>query len=396
MSHYSVLYWNEDRTVAVIDIPSSIEHAQSTSGLLKSSPALESPYRNTEPKGAKRLAALNAISLDERLYHASIQDQISSALKEIRENVRSQAIDWCRDRSAILAPQERELSGPATLSAGAFPFRTDQGVPVVLSSTEKRTKFPCPRSLHGLVVHNPSEELAIVETINGGDYMVPPRSTFIYSTLQLGLPTFSICRKSLPCLAKRFDLILMDPPWSNRSVRHAGTYRTAENQITDPFEQALEITKASLAPRGLIAIWITNKASIRANVVPALQALGYCPFEEWIWIKVTKNGLPVTPVDGIWRRPYEILLLFREGQPCEMPRRRRRVIAAVPDLHSRKPCLKVLLEELVPAKYTALELFARNLTAGWWAWGDEVLKFQHESQWVSMRHKKGCGYMISR
>jgi len=384
MSH-SVLYCDEHRIVVLIDIPSSIEQAQSTSDLLKTSPALESPYPNTEPKGAKRLAALNAISLDERLYHASIQDHISSALKEIRENLRSQAMDWCRDRSAVRAPQDRELPRPATLSCTAQSSCTDLGIPVILSSTEKRTKFPCLGSLHGVVVHNPSDELAIVETVNGGDYVVPPRSTFIHSTLELGQRTFSGCR-SLPSLARRFDLILMDPPWSNRSVRHAGTYRTAEDQITDPFEQALEITKASLAPRGLIAVWITNKASIRANVVQALQALGYCPLDEWIWIKVTKNGLPVTPLDGIWRRPYEILLLFREGQPCEVPQRRRRVIAAVPDLHSRKPCLKVLLEELVPAKYTALELFARSLTAGWWSWGDEVLKFQHESQWVAGRH----------
>jgi hypothetical protein len=32
--------------------------------------------------------------------------------------------------------------------------------------------------------------------------------------------------------------------------------------------------------------------------------------------------------------------------------------------------------------YSALEVFARNLTAGWWACGDEVLKFNQDTWWV--------------
>lgn len=71
---------------------------------------------------------------------------------------------------------------------------------------------------------------------------------------------------------------------------------------------------------------------------------------------------------------------------------KRRVIAAVPDLHSRKPCLKDLFERvfcsaqapetsLVCESYTALEVFARNLTAGWWACGNEVLKFNDRKCW---------------
>ena len=61
----------------------------------------------------------------------------------------------------------------------------------------------------------------------------------------------------------------------------------------------------------------------------------------------------------------------------------RRVIASVPDFHSRKPCLKELIEPLMAerADYRALEVFARNLVAGWWSWGDECTKFNEESFW---------------
>jgi N6-adenosine-specific RNA methylase IME4 len=60
----------------------------------------------------------------------------------------------------------------------------------------------------------------------------------------------------------------------------------------------------------------------------------------------------------------------------------RRVVAAVPDLHSRKPCLKELFELLhMPADYQAVEIFARNLTAGWHSWGDEAILFNWDGFW---------------
>jgi protein JSN1 len=33
-------------------------------------------------------------------------------------------------------------------------------------------------------------------------------------------------------------------------------------------------------------------------------------------------------------------------------------------------------------QYSAMEVFARNLTAGWWACGNEVLKFNARECWV--------------
>lgn len=61
---------------------------------------------------------------------------------------------------------------------------------------------------------------------------------------------------------------------------------------------------------------------------------------------------------------------------------KNKVIVSVPDIHSRKPNLKRVFEEVLPRGYTALEMFARNLTAGWWGWGDEVMKFQGGEYWA--------------
>ncbi|KIV87271.1 hypothetical protein PV11_02826 [Exophiala sideris] len=387
---YPILYENKGRTIVLFDSPSSIEHGQSTSHYLKSCPALESPYPSTEPKGIKRDAAIDKIPINERDYHNSLQDQIASALTEIDQHVSSDGGSWCKNRGALLSQQDGVLlvsghnadrhTAPTYPTVCTDHISTTSIVPLILSTTELRNKLPSQNSIHAIVVHNPRIHLAIVETVDGGAFYIPPRATFIRSTLKLGQQAFLACQKHT-LLNTRFDLILLDPPWSNRSVRHSGVYRTSEGQLVDPFQQAVDVVRTALAPKGLVAIWITNKASIKSAVCATFHALGYHLFEEWVWIKTTAHGVPVSPLDGIWRRPYEVLLLFRE-EPLSQPPRRR-VIAAVPDLHSRKPCLKPLLEDLLPSDYNALELFARNLTAGWWSWGDEVLKFQHESQWTA-------------
>jgi len=62
-------------------------------------------------------------------------------------------------------------------------------------------------------------------------------------------------------------------------------------------------------------------------------------------------------------------------------------VAAVPDLHSRKMCLKEVLEGmgLLREGHRGLEVFARHLVKGWCSWGDEVLKFSWDGCW-----RKSC------
>ena len=145
---------------------------------------------------------------------------------------------------------------------------------------------------------------------------------------------------------------------------------------------------------------MTNKASIRHLVLSSLHQKGFQLREEWIWVKTTASGEPVTALDGLWRRPYEILLLFcrrseaetTSADALELANTRLwatevpiRIFIAVPDYHSRKPCLKEFIEPLLvnTTNYQALEVFARNLTAGWFSWGNEVLKFNWDSQWTN-------------
>jgi N6-adenosine-specific RNA methylase IME4 len=179
-----------------------------------------------------------------------------------------------------------------------------------------------------------------------------------------------------------FDLILLDPPWENRSAKRHAAYETHSVQnLVEEMDLA-----NYLQPGGLVGIWVTNKSAHHELVLGSggiFQSLNVSLIEEWIWIKTTSNGEPVTQLDGIWRKPYEVLLLGRAPesrlqivQPAEKVS--RRVIAGVPDFHSRKPCLKTLIEPFLPKEYQALEVFARYLVQGWTSWGNEVLKYNYE------------------
>jgi len=188
---------------------------------------------------------------------------------------------------------------------------------------------------------------------------------------------------------RTFELILLDPPWKNRSAKRRAAYKTSDVQT---MIEDMDLARY-LLPNGYVGIWVTNKSANRDLVLckgGIFESLNVSLVEEWIWIKTTTKGDPITPLDGIWRKPYEVLLLGRApqsrlqlAQPAEEIS--RRIIIGVPDLHSRKPCLKTLIEPLLPNEHQVLEIFARYLVQGWTSWGDEVLKYNYEGCYEGSR-----------
>ena len=249
-------------------------------------------------------------------------------------------------------------------------------VPVILSPGCNHISSAC--LMDARFIANASTQTVRLQIDSEDVYLLPPESKFLLSTMADGYRALTTATSMLWATTV-FDLILMDPPWENRSVRRAGTYRTLESQASNPFRQSLMVVRNHLAPHGLVAVWQSNKPAVRAEIFRAFQELDLYLDEEWIWLKTTTRGEPTSQLDGIWKTPFEILLLFRKHPIGTKPK--RRIILAVPDMHSRKPNLRVLLGEILPPSYNAIELFARSLTHGWWSWGDEVLKFQHESCW---------------
>ncbi|KAH8731250.1 MT-A70-domain-containing protein [Phaeosphaeriaceae sp. PMI808] len=208
-------------------------------------------------------------------------------------------------------------------------------------------------------------------------FTIPPRSTY-YLCDCTHADAFRASFREITdeyALPRHFDLVLLDPPWPNRSAKRKGAYEQVGG-MPNMRRMLMQLDLDSyLEHNALVGIWITNKESLREH--------------EWVWIKTTTKGDPILDMDGV-RRPYEILLLGRAAPNVWNPIThattvKRRVIAAVPDIHSRKPCLKELLQPYMPdpVRYSALEVFARSLVSGWASWGNEVLKYNCDDYWVS-------------
>jgi N6-adenosine-specific RNA methylase IME4 len=395
----SILYTNSSGTTTLLDLPTSIQNGQYLRYQepippvyrILSARAPEQAYPNIEPKGLKRARLLCSIPHAEQDYHQSLQAIIAASLQEIGSAIGQR--QWLLPRQPLLSSDEQ----PMQMS------RTDKVDKVDKVPSEPHTVlssilniFPSLEDIADRLVCNPSD-LSTTLVVGSHAYHIPPRSKFILSDVaRFGHVPAAFSQSLGP---RCFDFIIMDPPWPNRSVRHAKAYKTSESCSKDPFLCVLPVLNDHLRSDGYVGIWVTNKATIRHKAILSLDQQGFQLCEEWIWIKTTVDGDPVTPLDGLWRHPYEVLLLFcRKQRPtcgtaldASEPaiisplatRVSRHVLVAVPGHHSQKPCLKEFIEPLLKdaADYQALEIFARNLTAGWYSWGDEVLKYNLEAHW---------------
>lgn len=463
-SESSILFQNPDNSVFLIDIPSSIALAQDLSptqhpnhpqlpqrknnkkSLLSSLP-LKTPYPSpNEPKSeAKRAKILQSISPTERTYHFDlIEPLVRTGLAEIRDGCQD-VWNWCRWRYVAESDQEEgeypkrrrldEDSADKSMPVDDTQTEVQQdevipqcessseGPPIILSPTSVN-EFESLSELRDQTTKNTSLEPATLRVGRGAhcSFYIPPLSTFVLCTLPISQSSEPI-PEPIPGLGnKKFNLILLDPPWPNRSVRRGRQYHTNAYfdvdtltlRIRDILQAHLydhstdrEVGNGVSNPEGrripsqqsLAAIWVTNAEKSRKSAYDAIHGAGLEIVEEWVWVKTALKGEPVTPLDGLWRKPYEILVIGKKPvsrEDGDIGDVTRRVIAGVPDIHSRKPNLTQIFERIFftstssledgafsgSISYSALEVFARNLTAGWWACGDEVLKFSSEEWWV--------------
>ncbi|OQE96787.1 hypothetical protein PENNAL_c0001G07976 [Penicillium nalgiovense] len=470
-----------DKNIYLLDIPHSIALAQEgrsipqqapessseaekntnrkTLNLLSCSPIKE-PFPSTEPKKPAALAkVLDTIPISERRFHSElILPLVRDSLETIKAGFPHDR-PWCEARAVPSEPHDstepnqhsrkrRRGSDYTRLESAPDDHDSINNEPPIILSTTSPNDFEALSEL--AIVKNPSSESAIIrvgswhrdETNSPCEYMVPPESSFVLCTLplfQVEVDRPSISNNyPIPGLPhhQKFNLILMDPPWPNKSVRRSRHYQTHHysemDVLTEGLRDILRVhshdPKAKQRPRpsethlgpavqseqSIAAIWITNAEKARRSAYEALGDAGFAICEEWIWIKTTWDGQPISALDGLWRKPYEILVIGRKSglnldvnvnannapplpQTDDLTRMSeaittRRVIAAVPDLHSRKPNLKSVFENVFFTEtghlleYSALEVFARNLTAGWWAAGNEVLQFNARECWVDL----GC------
>lgn len=420
-SQSAILYQSPSETVTLLDIPLSISLAQGTPShphreQIFSSEPLQLPYPSTEPKSQKArdnamrtMAGSAACAFPTKLLH--------DALEEIRANYPGEK--WClprqvrqersqkrqmkkanalldRDEQPVMVEPEMQIPSYSRWSGSARRQSSCAMCKVTTNSFENM------QAIAYRLIHNPHSILLSLSTVSPPQsYNVPSGSAFFLANIdKRSAVHFSSCARafySAPTATAgpgQFDLILLDPPWDNHSAKRSGGYPIKGKQ-SHPTDVLLEMLGQHVAPKGLVACWITNNPRAREWVMGAFETWGVELFEEWAWLKTTATSIPVSVIEGIWRKPYEILLVGRQVDRSvrydslgSTPEQLivRRVIVAVPDIHSRKPCLKELLESIIlrPQNFRALEVFARSLTAGWCSWGNEVIKHNWKGCWAEV------------
>ncbi|KAG9274065.1 methyltransferase-like protein 4 [Astyanax mexicanus] len=240
-------------------------------------------------------------------------------------------------------------------------------------------------NLFSCLTENPND-FAREVTLMGQKYFLPPRSRFLLSDFTRIQP--------LVHSGKKFDLIVLDPPWENKSVKRSSRYSFL------PSSQLKQLPVPAVSAAGCVVVtWVTNRPRhirfVREELYPHW---GVKLLAEWLWVKVTRTGEFVFPLDSPHKKPYEVLLLGRictdststtRPEECEIPD--QRLIISIPSaLHSHKPSLSAVLRPYISPNARCLEMFARSLQPDWTSWGNEVLKFQHHSYFTTESLDSTC------
>jgi len=411
-----LIYINDANTVALIDIPTSIAHAQGTKDCpfdytLTSTEPLDTPFQDIEPKtqaARRRLTERNPTLPEGELY----QKLIDVALAEIRLNHHG---NWCHPRrtSSVVPSEKSEQTTEQDVKRKRYSedrsggFEDESTVIATSSHDFKQININGHIDRASYVNATDSQCLLCFEDDSSPSrplkFFCPPRASLVASDCKDHAYVHKCQRARLDTNQRQMfdmDMIIIDPPWPNRSARRNRgktsyeTFQSASDIVSMLMD--LDMNKY-LAHGSYVAVWVTNQHRVRDSILDTdglFAELNVVPEEEWIWVKTTIHGEPVTKLDSLWRKPYEVLLIGRHwkytSNDQSMNPLKRRIIASVPDLHSRKPCLKSLIERwlhLDEGTHRILEIFARNLVSRWDSWGLEVVKFQNIEYWAPCKRE---------
>jgi len=175
---------------------------------------------------------------------------------------------------------------------------------------------------------------------------------------------------------KKYSIIYADPPWSYKTGHTKKWKGLAERHYeTMTIKEIGKLPVEKIADKdAVLFMWVT---------FPCLKE-GLKVIEEWgftyktvafNWVKQNKKGAELFWGLGFWTRSNsEICLLATKGRPKRISASVHSVIMSPVQKHSKKPEeAKQRIVELM-GDLPRIELFAREVSPGWDAWGNEVSK----------------------
>uniref|UniRef100_A0A803K927 Methyltransferase like 4 n=1 Tax=Xenopus tropicalis TaxID=8364 RepID=A0A803K927_XENTR len=298
------------------------------------------PTATNQKKKRKRSCAFNQGELDAMDYHKKITDFILEGTQPlIQEGFKKlflQALSVNDNHSQTepgLCNNPCQLAELCNMAKSMPLLNFGEHTVLVL---ESGLYLPQETNVLSCITENKSECPKVIHFI-GEKYIIPPKSAFLMSDVSCMEPLLQY---------KKYNIIVMDPPWENKSVKRSKRYNSlSPNEI-----QQLPVP-ALAAPDCLVITWVTNKQKhlrfVKEDLYPqwSVRTLG-----EWHWVKITRSGEFVFPLDSNHKKPYEVLVLGRfqgtvnsagrESGISLPPIPERKLIVSVPcKLHSHKPPL---------------------------------------------------------
>lgn len=251
-------------------------------------------------------------------------------------------------------------------------------------------KRPSAEALDDGNVHCNRTEHEQLASANGSKVVLPAGSTFCQRDV-----------RDLHHLALgKHKLIVMDPPWQNKSVSRGKRYDTFDHT------ELLKINIRHIADPDecILAVWVTNRPCYMTYLrEQALPSWGFTFHACWYWLKLSKNGELVTPLDSTHRLPVETLVVayrVKDAEHQELLRQQlgdqTRIVLSIPLRHSWKPPPECFFdEENISNLHRKVELFARELRPHWASVGNEVFKFQATELFQpQQQHEMACNKKV--
>lgn len=176
---------------------------------------------------------------------------------------------------------------------------------------------------------------------------------------------------------KKYSVIYADPPWEFKSVKTGGSMKSgaAAKYQTMTLEQLKALDVASLcADDCLLVMWHVGSQPIEAVELCKAWGFKFSTMSGFVWVKLTSAEL--LPFFGMstTRQGSESALIGFRGKMKNLIKCKsvRSVMAEAVGKHSEKPeCFRKAIEKLC-GDVPRLEMFARQASAGWNVFGNEV------------------------
>lgn len=173
---------------------------------------------------------------------------------------------------------------------------------------------------------------------------------------------------------KKYGIIYADPPWHYRVYSKKGAGRSAESHYpTMTIEEIQALPVSELADKDCaLFMWIIFP--LLKESLSVLSAWGF-KFKTiaFVWIKQNRKSDSLFWGMGYWTRTNaEFCVLATKGKPKRMAKNVHQVIVSHIEEHSKKPDEARRRIVRLMGDLPRIELFARQKSAGWDVWGNEV------------------------